>query len=332
MDATQRGFSLPWTLFALAIIALVSGTGFVLSWIELEASRAHEAGVRAHFAAEAGLAMALSRPGRPFSLRETLDFGDATADLSVQPLLNLSAGGALFAVESVGTVIDRGTPVRRTVGQTMWAGEPPHLTAALGAGGAIVTGAATGYITGYPTGGCSGPRGAAIAAWGTVSTGGLRILGAPPVSVPRAGATPVTETGFRWNDVASGALGPPDAIVPPDPWPSPQTPRAYVRIETAGPLRRGQAGQGVLVADGDLALAAGFSWTGLILVGGSLDILGDVAIRGAVFAGLDPSRTSTVNLGDGAIALEFDPCVADQAAQRLAPFAAAIPGSWYERW
>lgn len=332
MDATQRGFALPSTVFALAILALLSGTGFFLSWIDLQASRALDAGARAHFAADAGLAMALSRAGRPASGLEGLDFGHATALLSFEPLIELPGRGALFAVESVGAVVERGTPVRRTVGRTMWASGPPRFSAALGAGGAIVTGAATGYITGHPPGGCPGPSGAAIAAWGPVDTGTLTVLGAPAVTIPSASTTPMTETGLRWPDLISGAVAPPDATIPPDGWPSPSAPQSYVRLTTAGPLGPGQAGQGALIADGDLDLADGFSWTGLILVGGSLRMLGDVSIRGAVFAGLDPSQPSTVDLGDGAVALEFDPCAADQAAHRLAPFAAAIPGTWYERW
>jgi hypothetical protein len=127
-------------------------------------------------------------------------------------------------------------------------------------------------------------------------------------------------------------MPPPDAVVPGDPWPTSASGWPYIRLGAPGPLGPGHSGQGVIVADGDLQIANGFVWRGLVLVGGSLRLFGDVALQGAVVAGLDPNQSASVDLGNGIVSIEFDPCAVGQAAKRLEPYPAPIPGTWREVW
>lgn len=330
--ASGGGFALPWTLFVLAFLGVVAGTGFLVAWLEVRSASTHSLGTDAFDAAEAGLAMALVAPGRPTGPSTRFPLSGTPADVTFETLIELAGGGSLVALESTASAFDRGAPAVRTVGRVAWMGAPPTPGAAIAATGAVTTGSATGFVSGGPAPSCPGPTGTGVLAWGTVATGGLSVTGAPPVHHPAPTRTPASVAGLRWPDLASGATPPPDAVVPPDPWPAGVGPWPYVRVTGPGPLGPGSSGRGLIVADGDLELADGFSWRGLILVGGSLRLLGDADLRGAAFAGLDPTLAGLVELGDGTLAIELDRCAVDSAAARIEPYPAAIPGTWYERW
>ncbi len=322
-------------IMALTIIGVLSGAGFLVSWLELQATRSHTVGVRAYHAAEAGLATALSHAGRPPARRVvTLHEGSATVDS--EPLLDLAAGGRLYRVESRGSIVDRGKTVERAVSRVLWVGDAPKFDAALSidvasSPGSVRVGTAAGYVTGHPQAACQAPSGAGVVAAGPVTTGAVALTGAPPLVVPSPLATATRRTGLRWSDFGSGAIPRPDATIPGDPWPA-GTGWPYVRLTAPGPLGPGHSGKGVIVADGNLDLASGFAWRGLVLVGGALRIFGDVDLWGAVFVGLDSTLSASVDLGNGRVAVEFDPCAADLAARRLAPYPAGVPGTWREAW
>ncbi|MFV1987490.1 MAG: hypothetical protein ACC682_09410 [Gemmatimonadota bacterium] len=332
----SRGFVLPTVLLGLTILGVLSGAGLLMSWMELQAARSHTVGTRAYHAAEAGLATAQTYSGRPPPLRAiTLEDGSAT--IRSKPLLDVAVGGSLYLIESLGAIVDRGRTIERTVSRVLWVGDAPAFDAALSidvasAPGSIRAGMAAGYITGHPPLACQSAAGAGVVAAGPVATGAVALAGAPPLAVPSPGATAARRTGLRWSDFTSGALPSPDATIPGDAWPPAGAGWPYVRLTAPGPLGPGHSGRGVIVADGDLELANGFAWRGLVLVGGSLRFFGDVDLRGAVFVGLDSSLPSSIDLGDGLVAVEFDPCAADQAARKLVPYPAGVPGTWREEW
>lgn len=321
------GFALPATVMGLALLALLTATGFLVSWLEVRSSSAFGAGTAAFYTADAGLATALAAPpaGGPL----TVSVGPAVADVRFERLLELGIGETLVRVASEGSVVVRGVRVTRGVSRVAWVGDPPRPAAALLVGDTLGAATATGTISGLDA--CAGAPVAGVAGWRPVAPGGgLVVLGVPAMDTIPATVSVAALTGIRWNHLVSSAGPVPDAVVPPDPWPVSSP--VFVRFDGSGPLGPGASGTGTLVVAGDLTLAHGFRWTGLVLVGGSLTVAGDVVIRGAVATGLDPGVAGIGDLGTGRVDLTFDSCAVAAAAARLAPLPAAIPGTWRERW
>jgi len=328
----RGGFALPWTLFVLVFLGVLAGTGFLVVWLERRSAATHVIGTDAFDAAEAGLAMAMAAPGLPTGTGARFPLSGTPADVTFETLLELPGGAALVAIESTASIVDRGSPTARTVGRVAWMGAPPQPGAALSATEDVTAGAASGFVRGGPPASCPGAAAAGVLAWGTVAAGAVAVTGSPPMVRPSASQSPASIAGLRWPDLTSGATAAPDAVVPPDPWPSGGAGWTYVRIRGAARVGPGHSGRGLIVAEGDLELEHGFAWRGLVLAGGSLRISGDVDLRGAVFAGLDPALPGFLDLGDGALAIELDRCAAGAAALRIRPYPAAIPGTGYERW
>ncbi len=331
----RDGFALPWALFVLVLLGLICGAGFLLSWIDLRSARGFEAGTRALFVAEGGLATALAGLGRPAAPVDTVPIGGDTAVVAWEPLLDIAAGETLYRVTSRGSVRLEGLPLVREIFQVVWAGDPPRTPAALFVAGPVL-GSPSGRISGLDGSVCTGGDAAGAMATGPGIVGtppGPRLEGAPPWrTFPPAGSVPAS-TGIRWVDLVGPEAAAPDATVPPDPWPPGGTGWPVVRHAPAGPVGRAGAGRGTLLVDGDLDLADGFAWQGLVLAGGSIRFLGDATIRGSVLAGLDPARPgSSVDLGAGRLDLVLDRCIVTAAAARLAPRPAAVRGTWRERW
>lgn len=321
------GFALPATVMGLALLALLTATGFVVSWLEVRSSSAFGAGTAAFYVADGGLATALAAPPTGGAL--TVSVGPGVADVRFERLLELGSGESLVRVASEGSVVARGVSVTRGVSRVVWVGDPPRATAALLVADTLDAASATGTISGLDA--CAAAPVAGVAGWRAVALGGgLVVLGAPPLDTIPASVSVAALTGIRWGHLVSPDGPTPGAVVPPDPWPVASP--AFVRFDGAGPLGPGESGTGALLATGDLTLGDGFRWTGLVLVGGSLTVTGDVAIRGALATGLDPGRAGIGDLGAGRIDLSFDSCAAAAAAGLLAPLPAAIPGTWRERW
>jgi len=325
-----RGFALPATVMGLALLALLTATGYLVSWLEVRSSGAFGDGTAAFYVADGGLATALAVPSPTSPV--TLAVGSGVADVRFERLLDLGVGETLYRVVSEGSVSSWGAPLTRGVSRVAWVGDPPRAAAALLVADSLGADAATGSISGFDAGGCGAAPLRGVAAWRPVAPGpGLLLLGSPPNDTVRAAISIAALTGIRWNELLPPDGPAPDAVVPPDPWPALGTPE-FVLFDGSAPLGSGESGAGALVVTADLVLGDGFRWTGLILVGGSLTITGDVMIRGAVATGLDPGRSGTGDLGTGRIDLSFDSCAVASAAARLAPFPAGIPGTWLERW
>ena len=95
---------------------------------------------------------------------------------------------------------------------------------------------------------------------------------------------------------------------------------------------RGMRGSKPLIARGDLEIGGGFSWRGLILVGGALRALGDARLDGAAIVWLDSAAVSSplIDLGSGRVDFRFDSCAVEAAALKIAPSPVEEPGTWHE--
>lgn len=326
--APPAGFALPAIVLGLALLAMLASTGFLVSWLETRSSAGFVAGTRAFYVADGGLATALADTAPP----PAIVIGPGIARVRLRPLLALGPGERLVRFEADGSVAFRGDTTTRRVMQEAWLGDPPRAPAALLAADPASAATAVGTISGVDAGACGAAAVAGIASWRPITTGaGLAVLGSPPVRTLPASTGPAALTGLRWDELLS-TFGPTvDAVVPPDPWPG-TGPSTLVRLDAPGPLGAAHAGEGALLATGDLVLADGFRWSGLILVGGSLSASGRATIRGAVLTGLDSLRAGATDLGPGPLDLAFDACAVTAAAARLVPLPAAVPGMWRERW
>jgi len=103
---------------------------------------------------------------------------------------------------------------------------------------------------------------------------------------------------------------------------------AFFPIVSVGPgsrIERGR-GQGLLLADGDLELADGFDFYGVVIVAGRLTILGPgTRVTGLILLRHSPSDTARLT-GVGAVALSR--CAITRAAGRSVPLRPLPGGSW----
>ena len=335
----MRGFALPTAMLVLLLVSLMAAGGFLVTWLDGRAARAFIRSTEAYYAAESGLAAALALAEAPNPSVPPVSAGAGGATLSFEPLIDLRPGETIFRVESLGQVVSGGATFERSVGQLLWVAEPPRVPAALILAGAVVGSGPAGSISGLDPVGGSCPEQpspvAGVAYWGgspPTPDSTLSIAGAPPSRRIPDGVSLAAETGIRWTELLAPFGPSPTATIPPDPWPVAGAGWPYIRATGSKTRGASSSGRGALVVEGDLILGRGFAWSGLILVGGSLLLDGDVALTGSVASGLAGGAGAAADFGGHRIDLRFDACAVAEAARALAAPAAAIPGTWYEVW
>ena len=344
MVRCEPGAALPYTLFVLSLIFMVAAGGFLLSWLELRSGQAYAAGVDAFYVSDGALQETLARMTGSPPPSQTVSLGPGQATVTSTRLLHLGYGEALHRILSIGTLnAPRGEIFSRTVGVVAWVAEPPLLPAALTVAGSMAGGAASGTVTGVDASSACGRypgsvAGVSLPAGAPLTVGpGLQLSGSPTVQTYTPGTTLRQVTGLDWPGLVS-AFGPHrDATIPPDPWPTASfaRPGAWPVIEVqSSPARLDSrhSGMGALIVLGDLEISGGFSWRGLILVGGALRVPGDAMLDGAAIVGLDSAAASIplVDLGSHRVDIRFDSCAVEAAASKIAPRPVPEPGTWHE--
>jgi len=326
-------------MLTLLLVSLMAAGGFFITWIDGQSARAFARSTEAFYVAESGLATALALAEMPNPSVPPVTLGVGTATVSFEPLIELRPGEAVYRAESLGRVVHGGTTFERSVGQLFWVAGPPRVPGALVLVGSAGVVAPKGTISGLDAFGSACPQQpspvAGIAYWGGPAPAPdsvLTISGSPADSRMPADVSVAAETGIRWTELLASWGPRPDAVVPPDPWPSPGADSFYTRISGSETLGAGSSGRGALVVEGDLTLDDGFGWRGLILVGGALVLNGDISVSGAVASGLAGGGGLAADFGGHRIDLRFSACAVAAAARRLTAPAAAIPGTWYEVW
>lgn len=334
-----RGFALPSATVALLLVSLMAAGGFLITWLNGQSARAFARSTEAFYVAESGLATALALAEAPDPSIPPVSVGGGTATVSFEPLMDLGPGETVYRVQSLGRIVVGDAIFERSVGQLMWVAGPPQVPGALVLVGGTSGDRPEGAISGLdPLGGrCPQQPSpvAGVAYWGgppPTPDSLLTISGFPPERLMPADVSVVAETGLRWTELLASWGPRPDAIVPPDPWPTIGGDWPYIRIPRSETLGAGSSGRGALVVEGDLTLDAGFAWSGLILVGGTLRLNGDVSVRGTVASGLAGGLGVAADFDGHRVDLRFDACAVAVAAEGLTAPAAAIPGTWYEVW
>ncbi len=166
-----------------------------------------------------------------------------------------------------------------------------------------------------------------IDACGAVDTAGL-LATATDISGPggTAGITVrsmsqaaiLDSTHVDWTSLIAGNFTP-DYNVPP--FPSSAVMASYPILYSSGSLYLTTSGSGILVVKGDLSVAVGVTWNGIILVGGRFTgpLLSFLTIRGSVVTGLN-NITAPNTVGPDSIsrgipgAFQWSSCEANSAA------------------
>ncbi|MFQ5691142.1 MAG: pilus assembly PilX N-terminal domain-containing protein [Gemmatimonadota bacterium] len=344
LRARPSGAALPMALLSLAVLTALGLGAKALTSIELRISRAHEASVHAFYSADAGLADYLGRlSGRPRG-SHTVRLPAGTAAVTVQHLLDLPDSASLYRLRSRGLADPSlGTPATRTLSMLFLRRPAPYPTAAWTAGTPVAGGGAGTLISGLDAApaGCraSGALAGLLAPPGGPAAA-VALRGVPPRLFPSASVNLRSSTGIDWKPLLAAGGLPAHVVVPPGPWPgfgsvvASPWPIIYIRAPDFT-LSGKHAGRGTIVARGDLRLEDGFRWHGLLLVGGSISVVGSPGIDGVTVSGLNLLLGETValnRLGNGSPHFRYESCEAAAAASRLPYVITPLPGSWWEEF
>lgn len=340
------GFALPMALIALALLYLLVASAFAMSQLESLMGRAHEASVRAFYAADGELEEYLSSvSGLPVD-REGSGSDGAVASVRAEPLLDLPFFDRLYRLVSTAAVGAEGRPLGvRTVGTLVLATAPPRLPAAFTALSGTSVGGAAGTISGVdasPAPGCDAEARLSIpglASPDPVETGPT-ISGTPPTLLLPSSPATRRIAGLDWAALLDAAGPPRTATIPTERWPTepPDPNAAWPVIEISSEayeLSVANGGEGTILARGDLTLGQGFVWRGILLVGGSLKLSGSARVRGAILSGLNREvglGSRAADLRGGTLDLAYDSCYVAAAAAAIALAPVVLPGSWFEEF
>ena len=341
--AARRGIALPLVLWVVVIGSALLTVAVFLILQEQRASRAGQHLIRAFTRTEAGLMEALA-PWTPGSLNRALP-GPLDSLGAGANAVETGAGSAAIRRLNQGlflvTFRVRDGAAEARLGRLVRVRPAPvAVTAALTSGGPVhLDGDATISGADQPlpgVAGCAPPDSglAGVAAPELVTTGAAVVTGSPP-SVARqvadSGLSPEDLQIFRGLasqatlTLADGAwqTGPATVGTACDPsisanWGDPDFPAgpcgSYMPIVHVGgdlELLPG-SGQGILLVEGNLKVHAPYSFSGLVMVRGQLDVAeGDSAVRinGVVFAGGVGSQTTPLAV----LSITYSKCLLSKA-------------------
>lgn len=92
------------------------------------------------------------------------------------------------------------------------------------------------------------------------------------------------------------------------------------------------SGQGLIVAPDDLEMSGAWKWDGLVLIGESFRLSGNVQINGGLISGLNftlGETTTASNIGEGNIGVTYDECNVLEAFEATT---GKVQGSWTRRF
>lgn len=337
----RRGAALPFTLLLLIALALLSGAGFLLAFLDLRTAENQASSVRAFYVAEAALNRHLAERTADTSdlVQTTYDIDGNLASVVSSRLLRLDGFRQLRLVRAEG-VYDplREGSARRTLARVVLTPVPLRPAAALLSRGEIVLGP-LGRVSGLATSGTCGTAPSSVAGL-AVPADGFRgdtaaLHGVPPLLATADIDSLALRSGLDWANVRRPEYIRPEIIVT-DSWPIqvPPGPGEWPVVYAgagAPPITSTLEGTGVLVVDGDLVVPGSLRWEGVAVIGGDLTVSGSLDIRGSGYVGLSKSVgfTDSFDLG-GHVSIRYDACAVAMAAARLAGGRVSRPGSWFE--
>jgi hypothetical protein len=353
----RRGVSLPLVILLMALLALAVTVGFARVSEERRIVGDQQAQVDAFAVAESGLERYVALQNTEPAAYDSVTIPLGTRDTAFVVLHRIRAPSpgvqGLYLVRSRGVShsarrFDATTPpAQRTVAQyAAWQDAAMDVDAAWTSIPGIGKQNNTGTISGIDACGAAPTiAGVAVPITGQSGFGGYRQTPPPGVPVVPQGLPQVdyvdadpwnVEPSVRidWAGIVAGtAITPEYSLTGTAGWPLTFTNWPIILV-TAGTvtLDAAQSGQGILMVTGDAVFDAGFTWLGVVLVGGQTQIL-DATIRGAVVSGLNFKLGTPAFDADAGptINVQYDSCVLENALQRFAHLN-PIANGWTDSW
>lgn len=330
----------------LLLVSLLAAAGHALSTLELRTSEAHREAVEIFYRADGALQDYLGRLETAPGAAASVTVGGGAVALSARRLLTLPDGNSLHGIRSRATTAPAGEgTIRRGVGRVVVTAAEVRLPAALVTWGTLDAAGGSALVDGFDDAGVGGCLPEPVAGLALPETSEppsatqADLRGKPPILTLEDPARLRRVSGLDWPALL-GAFGPRAAArVPEEPWPDASSegaadnPWPVIRLQGDHSLDASHSGRGAIVADGDLHLADGFAWDGLVLVEGGLSLVGPVRIRGGVSAGLGTlagREPGVVTISGSDVDVRFHSCHSAAAAEALILPPAAVPGTWFE--
>ena len=354
--------SLPLVILMMALLALAVTAGFSRVSEERRIVGDQQAQVEAFAVAQSGLeryvALLDTQPVPNDSVAISIGARDTAfvALFQIRPQNGATPG--LYVVRSRG--VSHGAPrysantppAQRTVAQyATWQGMSMDVDAAWTAISGLRSLGNQGTLDGNDYCATPGPAVAGVAAPdqlvvppATFATG----FGAPPNPVPFTttlggpGSFPLTaqaDVHIDWDAILNTSVLQPDyTLAGVGGWPAfSASVWPVVRVDGSVTLDGGQSGQGLIVVTGDLTLTTGFTWSGVILVGRRLVVVGQPSVDGAMVSGLDVRlgfEFAESNAGETAadrINLHYNSCHVAAALSRFGHLT-LVANAWTDSW
>lgn len=171
----------------------------------------------------------------------------------------------------------------------------------------------------------------------TTAAGGVA-EGRPAIDDSRDGIGQLRRSGVDWQGILEGSVVQADYNVSDGAWPSfssmPADEWPVVEVdESETALRSPESGRGTLIVRGNLTLKGSFAWTGIVLVGGTLESDGKQTIRGLTVTGLNlllGEPVDSLDVGNGDKVFQYDECAVMNAKKAFASLVRE-PQSWSEK-
>ncbi len=361
----QDGFSLLAVLIGLVGLAAVATVGVIAADTDNKMSQNEHAYQSAFYSADAGLSDFLVANDTAVVASGSYSYTYGSATVTATPLIDVNDLARLYRVTSTGTYTapDGSTSTRTLSRIVMYHAGGNNLVAAPGAvtglaGISTLGGASNSVLDGYNE--------ADTATCGTsdVDIAGVTVpestytqnqadtiaTGEPPVDDTHATGDELGETlNMDWAAIQAGTVASFDHTVNvlqsqwpdfsgygPNDWPV-----TFLDITATQASKRKlkttNSGRGVLIITNDVSIQAGFTWDGVILVGGQLEMSGMPEIHGALMTGLDVLTGDTTivesSVSSGEPKVYFNSCFVTDALQALGqypPSVGDIPKTWLE--
>lgn len=353
-EQPEAGYALAVSLIAIVVVTILAAAGWGLSNTEAGASRDYRASAEALRLADRGLNHYLATDAHDLVSPVTYDYETGRARVTVDTLtLGMANDESLYRVHSTGEhVTPTSDTVRRTVSSVVLATPlmPVYPSGAFVSGTSVQQNGNSATYNGYNsyTGAdalCSeagvgtGDAESVVADTFQVSGGGPgggsceNYAGATPQTTCKSDAVSDFMSADQWNALRD--LEPDHVVAGTDSFPETD---GYEVVKSSGDyaLDGGETdgtGQGILIVEGDLTMNGGYTWDGLVLVGGRLKSSnGNQTVNGGMVTGLNEllgAAPSDNQIGNGTKTFQYNSCSiykASTAQYRVS----RVPSTMYE--
>jgi Tfp pilus assembly protein PilX len=340
--ASERGLALPMILIIMVILTVLVAAGITAARDEARVNANQEANSDAFTNAERGLETFIpnrgsygfvsSPPAASESTRITL--GNGYADVVLTQVRKDTLNGKYGYIVRSHAVLTQAS-LSGTAGAERTVAE--YVTWKIGTMSALsgwtsLTGLQkngnSGTLTGDDGCGKNGPvAGVAVPTSPGYSGPTGPVSGNPPINNLGTQAQADSAVNIDWNGIINNGALTPDIVIPPGSWPASFPANYWPVIELVGNQSLPGAGQGTIIATGNLTISGSNMWNGIILAGGNLTSNGNNTVEGAVVSGLNVLLGQSVpvaSIGNGTKTYQYNSC---NIASALAKFGQLVPVS-----